>query len=136
MPLYLYENKETGEVVEVLQGMSELHEYKGSNGREQGLWRRVFVNPNLSFDTNVDDNSSKSFVASSLNKNYTYGELFEKSAESSEKRSQKYGKDPVKEKYYADYNKKTNGKLHPQQMKDNFKKAKEKANKAGINIEL
>jgi hypothetical protein len=30
----------------------------------------------------------------------------------------------------------TNGKLHPQQMKENFNKAKEKASKAGINIEL
>ena len=136
MPLYLYENKETGEVVEVLQGMSELHEYQGINGREKGLWRRVFVNPNLSFDTNVDDTSAKSFVTSAQNKNYSYGDLFDKSAEASDKRAQKYGKDPIKEKKYAEYSKMTNGKLHPQQMKENFNKAKEKASKAGINIEL
>ena len=69
MPIYLYENKETGEVVEVLQGMTELHEYRGANGREKGLWRRVFVNPNIAFDTNVDDTSAKSFVKSAQNKN-------------------------------------------------------------------
>ena len=135
MPLYLYENKETGEVVEVLQGMSELHEYHGINGREKGLWRRVFVNPNLSFDTNVDEYSDKSFVTSAQNKNYTYGELFDKSAEASEKRAQKNGVDPVKQKQYADYSKMTNGKLHPQQMKENWEKTKAKADKAGLKIE-
>lgn len=136
MPLYLYENKKTGEVVEVLQGMTELHEYHGSNGREKGLWRRVFVNPNISFDTNTDDTNSKSFITSTQNKNYTYGDLFNKSAEASQKRADRYGKDPIKEKQYADYRKQTNGKLHPQEMKEKWAKTKEKANKAGINIEL
>ena len=136
MPLYLYENKETGEVVEVLQGMSELHEYHGINGREKGLWRRVFVNPNLSFDTNVDDTSCKSFVKSAQNKNYTYGDLFDKSAEASAKRADKYGKDPIKEKQYSDYKKMTNGKAHAGEMKERWAKTKAKADKAGINIEL
>ena len=135
MPLYLYENEETGEVVEVFQGMMDKHEYHGTNGREKGLWRRVYVNPNISFDTNVDEYSDKSFVTSARNKNYTYGELFDKSAEASEKRAQKNGVDPVKQKQYADYSKMTNGKLHPQQMKENWEKAKAKADKAGIKIE-
>ena len=56
------------------------------------------------------------------NKNYTYGDLFDKSAEASEKRAQKFGKDPIKEKKYAEYSKMTNGKMHPQQMKENFNK--------------
>ena len=30
----------------------------------------------------------------------------------------------------------TNGKLHPEQQKEKFKKALDKADKAGINIEL
>ena len=134
MPLYLYENEETGEVLEVLQGMNELHEYHGINGREKGLWRRVFVNPQLSFDTDTDETSSKSFIKGSRNKNYTYGDLFDKSAEASAKRTDRYGKDPIKEKQYADYNKMTNGKLHPQQQKEKFQKALDKAKKKGIDI--
>ena len=98
MPLYLYENEETGEVVEVFQGMMDKHEYHGTNGREKGLWRRVYVNPNISFDTNVDEYSDKSFVTSARNKNYTYGELFDKSAEASEKRAQKKWCRPSKTK--------------------------------------
>ena len=136
MPIYLYENEETGEVVEIFQGMMEKHEYHGSNGREKGLWRRVFVNPNMSFDTKVDAFDQKSFIKSTAGKNDTYGDLQNRAAEASEARAQRYGKDPVKENYYAAYNKKTNGKLHPQQMKDKQKAAVEKAAKKGINIEL
>lgn len=137
MPLYLYENKETGEVLEVLQGMNDTHEYQGKDGSEKGLWRRVYVNPTLSFDTKVDAFDSKSFVNSTVNKNDTYGDLQNRAAEASEIRASKNGgKDPVKEKYYADYNKKTNGKLHPEQQKEKFKKAVDKASKGGINVEL
>ena len=137
MPLYLYENKETGEVLEVLQGMNDTHEYQGEDGSEKGLWRRVYVNPSLSFDTKVDPFDSKSFVASTVSKNDTYGDLQNRAAEASEIRASKNGgKDPVKEKHYSDYNRKTNGKLHPEQQKEKFKKAVDKANKAGINIEF
>ena len=137
MPLYLYENKETGEVVEVLQGMNELHQYNGIDNREKGLWRRVYVNPSLSFDTKVDAFDSKSFVSSTVNKNDTYGDLQNRAAEASEIRASKNGgKDPIKEKHYSDYNRKTNGKLHPEQQKEKFKKAIDKADKAGIKIEL
>lgn len=136
MPLYLYENEETGEVLEVLQGMNELHEYHGIDGREKGLWRRVYVNPQLSSDTKVDAFDKKSFVNSTTKKNDSYGDLFDRSAEASAQRAERYGKDPIKEKYYAEYNKKTNGKLHPEQQKEKFNKAIEKADKKGINIEI
>lgn len=137
MPLYLYEHKETGEVVEVLQGMNDTHEYKGEGESEEGLWRRVYVNPNVSTDTNLDPFSSSSFRASTVGKNDTYGDLFERSAEASEMRAQQAGGiDPVKQKKYDDYSKNTNGKVHPNQMKEKFNQAVEKASKKGINIEI
>ena len=137
MALYLYENKKTGEIVEVVQGMSDLHEYNGINDDEKGLWRRVFVNPNVSSDTILDPFSSDSFRNSTVGKNDTYGELFQRSAEASEMRAAKNGGvDPIKKKQYDDYSKMTNGKLHPQQMKEKFNKAVEKADKAGIKVDL
>ena len=137
MPLYLYENKETGETIEVFQGMSDAHEYHGPNGKEKGLWRRVFVIPNLSSDTKLDTFNQKIFFNSTINKNDTYGNLFDRSKEASEIRASKNGgKDPIKEKYYEDYSKKRNGKLHPAQQKEKFKQAIKKANDAGINVEL
>ena len=137
MPLYLYENKETGEVLEVLQGMNDTHEYNGEDESEKGLWRRVYVNPNMSTDTKLDPFSESSFRASTVGKNDTYGELFERSAEASEMRAQQAGGiDPVKQKSYDNYRNKTNGKLHPSEQKEKFNKSVEKANKAGINVEL
>jgi len=137
MPLYLYENTETGEVSEVLQGMSDIHEYHGEDGSEKGLWRRVYVNPNMSTDTKLDPFSASSFRSSTVGKNDTYGQLFERSAEASEMRAQQAGGvDPVKQKSYDDYSKMTNGKAHPSQMKEKMNKAIEKASKKGINIEI
>ncbi|MGA0119949.1 MAG: hypothetical protein ACO3HJ_00685 [Methylophilaceae bacterium] len=137
MPLYLYENKQTGEVLEVLQGMNDVHEYHGKDGTEKGLWRRVYVNPNMSTDTKLDPFSSKSFIASTVSKKDSYGDLFQRSAEASAMRAEKAGGiDPVKQKTYDNYRKMTNGKTHPEQMKDNFKKAVERADKKGIKIEL
>jgi len=137
MPLYLYENEETGEVIEVLQGMTEVHEYHGIDGREKGLWRRVYVNPNVATDTKVDVFDKKSFMQSTLTKNDTWGELQKRSAEASEIRASKNGGvDPVKQKHYSDYNKLTNGKMHPNEQKEKFNKAVEKADKAGVKIEL
>lgn len=136
MPLYLYENEKTKEVREVLQSMNEVHEYHGINGDEKGLWSRIFVNPQLSTDTDVDAFDGEKFANKVSSKNDTYGDLFQRSAEASEKRAQRFGKDPVKEKKYAEYKKMTNGKLHPQEQKEKFNKALEKADKAGIKIEL
>tara|TARA_E500000318_G_scaffold76911_1_gene71627 strand:- start:5404 stop:5817 length:414 start_codon:yes stop_codon:yes gene_type:complete len=137
MPLYLYENKETGEVVEIMQSMSDVHEYNGINEDEKGLWRRIFVNPNLSSDTSIDPFSSDSFRSSTVGKNDTYDDLFQRSAEASEMRAkQAGGVDPIKQKTYDDYKKMTNGKLHPQEMKEKFQKSVEKADKAGIKVEL
>lgn len=137
MPLYLYENEETGEVREVLQGMNDVHEYHGEDDSEKGPWRRVYVNPNMSTDTKLDPFSSESFRASTVNKKDSYGDLFERSAEASAMRAERSGGvDPVKQKTYNDYKKMTNGKLHPGEMKDNFKKAVEKADKKGIKIDI
>lgn len=137
MPLYLYENIETGELLEVLQSMNDTHEYHGEDGSEKGLWRRVYVNPNMSSDTKLDPFSSDSFRASTVGKNDTYGQLFERSAEASEMRAAKNGGvDPIKQKTYDNYSKMTNGKLHPQQIKENFQKTLKKADSAGINVEL
>jgi predicted nucleic acid-binding Zn ribbon protein len=38
MPIYLYQNPETDEVLEVLQGMNDKHEYFDEQGIE---WKRV-----------------------------------------------------------------------------------------------
>ncbi len=118
MPLYTYENPKTGETIDVFQGMSDVHSYIDENGLE---WKRVFQVPNASIDSQIDPYNATAFVDSTKNKKGTVGDLFDRSAELSEKRAkQNGGKDPVKEKFLKDYAKKTNGKAHPSLLKKTY----------------
>ena len=109
MPLYTYENPKTGETIDILQTMSEKHQYIDQEGLE---WKRVFQVPNASVDSQIDPYSKTSFLDATKNKKGTYGDLVDKSAELSEKRAKDHGgKDPVKESFYKDYKTKT-GKDH------------------------
>jgi predicted nucleic acid-binding Zn ribbon protein len=108
MPVYLYIDDRTGDVHEVVQKMNDVHEYQIDGFK----LRRIFVNPKISFDTKTDAFSEKEFVEKTKNKNYTVGDLWEKSKELSEKREKKAGKDKIKEKAMEAYEKKTK-KRHP-----------------------
>jgi len=105
-PLYTYLNEETGEAKDVLQSMSEKHEFF-----EDGVqWKRIFYAPQMSIDTKVDPYSAKDF-SKATNKKGTIGDMMDLSAELSDKRANKDGTDPVKQKHFQDYEKK-NKKKH------------------------
>lgn len=123
MPIYLYQNPETDEVLEVFQGMNDKHEYFDEQGVE---WKRVFTVPTASIDTKIDPFSANEFVRKTGNKNGTLGEVMDLSAELSEKRSQQTGtEDPVKRKVFSDYEKKV-GKKHLLDKKKSFETSKVK----------
>lgn len=115
MPLYTYENPETGEVIDIVQTMSEEHSYTDKNGLK---WKRVYQIPNASIDSQIDPYSNTSFVDATKNKKGTYGDLLDKSRELSDKRAKSNGGvDPIKDKFFKDYSKNRNGALHPEQKK-------------------
>jgi hypothetical protein len=115
MPIYEYQNPETGELIEVLQTMVEDHVYFDSDGLE---WKRVFTAPNMSVDSQIDPYSSKDFVQKTENKKGTIGDMMDYSKELSQERAEKNGGvDPVKEKYYKDYSDKRKGAKHVDQIK-------------------
>lgn len=117
MPVYIYHNQETDEYREIIQTMSEAHEYFGENGDEQ-CWKRVFTVPQASIDAEVDPFSSSQFVDKTRNKKGTYGDLLDRSQEMSEKRAALAGGvDPVKQQYFDNYSKTRKGAKHPEQMK-------------------
>ncbi len=120
MPLYLYQNEETGEIKEILQGMNDKHEYY-----QDGIaWKRIFTIPNASIDTTIDPHSAKDFVNKTGSKKGTVGDMMDLSAELSEKRASATGEDPVKRKFFDDYKKKNKGKKH---LKDTPKKIETKS---------
>jgi hypothetical protein len=112
MPIYLFQNPETDEVKEVVLGMNDPKVYQNDGVN----WVRLFTIPNAAIDTRVDPHSAKDFVKAT-NKKGTIGDLFDRSAELSEKRKEKIGHDPLKEKYYENYSKTRKGKKHPDVIK-------------------
>ena len=114
MPMYLFQNPKTKEVVEVMQSMKAEHIYVDDNGLK---WDRIFTVPNAAIDSwGIDPYSKDDFLKATDKRGITCGEMFDLSAEMSQKREQKDGKDKIKEKTQKDYKKKT-GKAHPEVIK-------------------
>ena len=107
MPLYLYKHPETGEVKEILQKMNDEHKYSEGNVE----WKRVLLSPNASIDTRV--NTKEQFIEKTGNMKGSMGDMMDLSAELSAERAEKSGEgqDPLKRKFFNDYEKKV-GKKH------------------------
>jgi len=120
MGLYIYQHPVTEEIVEVWQTMNQEHAYIDSNGIS---WSRIFTKPQASIDTQIDPHSSRDFVEKTRNKRGSIGEMWDKSAELSEKRTKIGGHDPIKEKAQQSYTQRT-GKEHPSIRQERMKKVK------------
>jgi len=110
MPLYTYEHPKTKKQVTIIQKMTDSHEYVDEKGVK---WNRVFHVPQAATDTQIDPFSFNDFVKKTNNKKGTVGDLWDISADLSEKRKSKAGKDAIKEKTISDYEKKCKGVRHP-----------------------
>jgi hypothetical protein len=98
MPYYLFSNPETKEVQEIFFHMNDEKVYIDENGLK---WKREFVVPQASIDTNIDPYSKRAFI-DKTNKAGTFGEMMDLSKELSEKRGGKKN-DPVKKQYVQDW---------------------------------
>ena len=94
MPIYVFKNPKNGEIKEIVQRMSELHEYE-----EFGVkWDRVFTVPQANVTVAFDAFSQKSFLEKTKNAK-TYGEAWKVSEEFSQARADKTGDgDPIDKK--------------------------------------
>ena len=108
MPIYSYENPNTGDIIEIVQSMHDEHEYTDDNGVS---WNRIFSIPNTTIDSDIDPFSTRSFL-DKTNSRGSVGDLMERSKELSDKRKNKLGYDPVQKKYFENYSKKRNGRKH------------------------
>jgi len=133
MPYYLFENTDTGEVHEIWFHMNDEKIYNGENNDQVGKWKRLWTVPNAAISSIVDPYNTKSFVAATTNKKgQTVGEMWERSAELSKVRADKEGIDPVKQKFYEDYQKSTGLKNQYQAREEAGIKAKEIVKKLGF----
>lgn len=101
MPLYSFLNPENeSECVDVFFHMNDEKKFVGPDGKE---WRRVYTVPTASIDSKIDPFSSRDFVEKTGKKKGNLGNLMDAAKEASLVRAQKAGKDPVKEKWLANY---------------------------------
>lgn len=114
MPLYLYNNPTTGEVRGVIQRMTEIHEYSADGVK----WERVFTVPQASIDAEMDVYDSKGFVEKTGRKRGTMADIWDRSAELSEKRKDRNGIDDVKNNYYDKYSSKRKNMKHPAKARE------------------
>ena len=112
MPIYVFQHPTTDETVEVVQKMNDPHVFVDKDGTE---WDRIFQSPNMAINDNLisADTTAEQFAQKTAGKNYNLGEMWDLSAELSQKRAQARGKDHVKEKASKAYTKKCKGKRHP-----------------------
>lgn len=108
MPLYVFENPNTGENIELIFGMNDEKVYVDDTGVE---WKRVFLPTSHTMDGDIDPFSSKSFLDKTSSRGKV-SDLIDRSKEMSEKRKNKLGYDPVQKKYFEEYSKKRNGLKH------------------------
>jgi hypothetical protein len=128
MPTYIYKHPNKDEYVEVIQRMNDKHEYFDEEGLE---WKRVLTAPQVSAERIGTINPFDLNKATEITgrRKGTVGDLWDASKELSEKRKDKLGhEDPVKRKYFDDYQKKNKVK--------HFHDKPTKIEKNGISVDL
>jgi len=113
MPLYTYVNPKTKQTIDIVQSVHDEHTYVDNKGLK---WQRVFTAPEVNTHGTLKvECSDKQFSEYTKNRKGSIGDLWDQSAELSEKRKKIYGgKDPVKKKYFKDWSKKRKNKVHPE----------------------
>jgi hypothetical protein len=108
MPLYTFEHPETGDTEDLHFGIDDDKVFVDGEGVK---WKRIFYAPNISVDAGGDPFSKKDFL-SKTSKEGTYGDLMDRSREMSEKRKDKLGYDPIRQKHFKEYSDKRGGAKH------------------------
>ncbi len=122
MPHYNFQHPD-GRVISLYQGMNDPHIYIDEDDVE---WKRLFDVPNTVIDSvfNIDPRSPQEFVRKTGLRRGKMNDLFQLSAELSEKRAAKEGKDPVKLKSWDKYeSSRSKGVIHPDRKKQQLKEA-------------
>jgi hypothetical protein len=129
MPIYLFENEESGEVKEFIVSVKEIKGFSPGDG-----WKRIYTAPNVAIDTRINAFSPKEFAQKTKNKKGTIGDLLDRSRELSAARGGEKN-DPVLKKYYKNYEKEK-GIKHANEILSNKKeKIKQNLKKRGISTD-
>ncbi len=133
MPEYSFINVKTNVHSDFFFSMKDVPSVGAEVLIEGAKWKRVFTSPRAAKDTAADPYSVSDFNKTLDGKNVTVGDMWTHSAEMSERRAAKEGRDPVKDKYLARYKKTHQGQEHPHQKRERFAALQKQL---GINLGL
>lgn len=115
MPIYIYKHPTKDQHIEVIQSMKEEHVYFDEDNLQ---WQRVWSNPQLNCESNMDPFDNVSFIEKTGKMKGSFGDVQDYSKELSDKRkNMNNGVDPVQQKYFNDYSKKRKGAKHATELK-------------------
>lgn len=140
--MYRFSSIKTGECADFFYSMKDAPKMGTIIDVEGQKWKRVFDAPQLACAglKPIDPNNAKQFVDKTGSMKGTVGDMWALSAELSEKRAAKIGKDPIKETFYKNYRRARRGTPHMKQLAEQQAAAtvaaNEKMKKAGISISL
>ena len=123
MPQYDYQCPNTGRIITIHQTMNEKHIYIDSDGIE---WKRIFnlmQLPIIDGVFNIDPHNSQEFVRKTGMRKGKMNDLFQLSAELSEKRKSKEGFDKIEERSMDRYENSRKNTVHPERKKRQLKEA-------------
>jgi hypothetical protein len=122
MPLYTYSNPADSEdVIEIIQSMSETHEYIKDGVKWERIWEKPRFNSQGS--SKIDPFDKKKFIDKTGKMKGTYGDILDYSKELSEERKSKMGYDPEQNKFFNDFKKEKGYKHHkdrPEKVENDF----------------
>lgn len=111
-PVFDFQHETTGEIISVLVKHTEPDHLRHEQTVDGKIYKRVYSAPTTAKDTKTGDCTLNDFSRVTEGKNLTVGQMWKISEEMSKARADKNGGlDPVKEKFYKDFEKK-NGKKH------------------------
>ncbi len=131
MPDYDFQHPD-GRIITLHQSVHDKHEYIDDENVE---WKRVFYPPQTRVDSifNIDPRSPQEFVRKTGQHKGKLNDIFQLSAELSEKRKSKDGVDGVERKSWDNYEKARPKTVHPGRKKQELKG---RLSKLGADIDL
>lgn len=135
MPLYDFEHVESGEIITVHLDLKQPQAAYQKQERDGKVYRRIYTVPNAAQNILAGTLTQDDFRRVTTDKGLTVGKMQDISREMSADRAAKNGGlDPVKEKFYKDYERK-NGVPHIEKQRGEKRaKAKAKLKKFGVEV--
>lgn len=105
MPIHQFIHEESGETIDEYVPASAPAEQHSRQIRDGKVFKRVYAAPMSAIDSRIEEGSKEEFARITNKKGIKTKDMWELSEEMSKRRAEKNGVDPVKQKFYREFEK-------------------------------